>query len=537
MTIADVLICAALAVFVLAWWLRRLPRRPVVLLAAALVALAAGAWGLVDDRWQDGFGGGVALLLLAGLGIGRWRRSPPRSGPPYLSGGLVALLALGAAAAIVIFPVFPLPKPSGPSPVGVRTVELDDAARLGVFAAAPDAPRRLLVRVWYPAGDVHGRKPAPYVSQAEARHTVRELGLGFLKHIRTNSYPDAPLAAAAHDLPVVFYSHGLDSFLGQHTVLMEHLASHGYIVVSIQHTYDSLPTVFPNGDVAGKDPAISAGDNSAEGEAAYQAQRQGMAGATVAARMEGFLRSREHALAARGRSLQSAPVWLADRLFVHDALQAGRVPPSLRDVAAAGRFDHVGEMGMSFGGATAGSVCVVDRRCAAGINLDGGDRPFQAFGATVPVPFLMFHEDLRYIAEQVGAKPPRQPHSFNEFSYDGLGAAGARPDILRVQVRGARHPAISDSTLFVRRPFRDPVLGSTPTPVMIGVQNDMVLGFFDHYLRGRANGYPQAQLRAYADWVSVVPNTAVGAWWNSLSPAERVAITARIERLRATPAP
>jgi len=31
----------------------------------------------------------------------------------------------------------------------------------------------------------------------------------------------------------------------------------------------------------------------------------GMAGATVAARMEGFLSSREHALAAHGRSLQS----------------------------------------------------------------------------------------------------------------------------------------------------------------------------------------------------------------------------------------
>ena len=30
---------------------------------------------------------------------------------------------------------------------------------------------------------------------------------------------------------------------------MEHLASHGYAVFSIAHTYDAAPVVFPNGDV------------------------------------------------------------------------------------------------------------------------------------------------------------------------------------------------------------------------------------------------------------------------------------------------
>ena len=50
-------------------------------------------------------------------------------------------------------------------------------------------------------------------------------------------------------LPVIFFSHGLISHLAQNTALMEHLASLGYVVVSIAHTYDAAPVLFPNGDV------------------------------------------------------------------------------------------------------------------------------------------------------------------------------------------------------------------------------------------------------------------------------------------------
>src|SRR5690606_37753809 len=147
----------------------------------------------------------------------------------------------------LLFPVNPLPKPSGQYAVGVRAFEISDASRLGVFLAKPDEPRRLLVRVWYPAQDVSGLKPAPYFTEAETTSTARSLGgmVGFpefftyVSHVTTNSYPDAPLLEGATNLPTVFYSHGYTSFLQQNTVLMEELASHGYVVFSVQHTYDS----------------------------------------------------------------------------------------------------------------------------------------------------------------------------------------------------------------------------------------------------------------------------------------------------------
>jgi predicted dienelactone hydrolase len=547
MTIIDILLIATLLAFVAAWWLRAIPRRPRVLAGLAAFALGLGVWGVIDDRWQDGVGAVVAAIALLVLGVSRLRKAPAKQGLPFVSGTVFVVLAAVAVAAIVLFPVWPLPKPSGPNAVGVRSFEVTDPSRPGLFKVAPTAPRRLLVRVWYPAGDVSGQKPARYFSEQEADTTAKTPGalvgfppfFTFVKHVRTNSYPDAPLLRGASPLPVLFYSHGYTSYLTQNTALMEELASHGYVVFSVQHTYDSAATAYPNGDVAAADPELfkQPAETQESRAAADKAQAQAIAGKTLDDRLNGYLTMRELALAAGdSRLFKSGVVWAADRIFLHDQLQKGAVPPAIRDIAAAGDLTRVGEMGMSFGGATSGTVCMVDRRCAAGINLDGGDFPFQAFGAEMPVPFLMFHSDLGRLYGALGVKPPpNRMRSFNEFSYEGFATAGTRPDIYRVMLKDAHHLGLSDSSLFMRRPVRDIVLGTTPTAVMIGAQNDFVRGFFDRHLRGQANGFPQKELASYRDWVTPVGVDAVKPWWLAKSEAERAALTARIERARKAP--
>src|SRR5690606_22395011 len=156
----------------------------------------------------------------------------------------------------------------------------------------------------------------------------------------------------------------------------------------------------------------------------------------------------ETAVAKDERLLRSGLVWAQDRVFLHDQLEQGAVPPAIRQILAVSDLQHVGETGMSFGGATTGTACVVARRCAAGINLDGGDFPFQAFGREMPVPFLMFHSDLGNIARALGVKAANPPHSFNEFSYEAFSTAGTRSDVLRVQLKGAQHLGLSDFSLF-----------------------------------------------------------------------------------------
>lgn len=548
MTLVDILLIAALVAFLVVWWLRATPGRPVLLVATAAAALVLGLWGVIDDRWQDAAGVAVAPVFLLVLLVNRLRKAPAKTGRPWFSGVLFGLLALIPLAAIWSFPVSALPKPDGPHPVGMRSFEVDDASRPGVLLAKPGEPRRLLVRVWYPAGDVSKLKPAPYFSEKEADTTAKGLGamIGFppyftyVKHVTTNSYADAPLLGGPSRRPVVFYSHGYTSFLSQNTALMEHLASHGYIVFSVQHTYDSSPTLFPDGDVAPADPALrEMGKATTEAaKAADAAQRKALTGATLDERIDGFLRLRELALGGTSdRLLKSGEIWSADRIFVHDQLQRGAVPPPIQEIAAAGDLTRVGEMGMSFGGATSGTVCMRDRRCAAGINLDGGDFPFQAFAAEIPVPFLMLHSDLGNLYQGLGLAPPKAPRSFNEFSYESLATMGSRRDIYRVYIKGSRHLGISDFMLFMRRPARDAVFGTTPAKVMIGAQNDLVMGFFDKHLRGVASSYPQAELKRYARWVAPIGVADVRAWWAGKSEADRVALTARIEKARAAPAP
>ncbi len=542
MTLTDILLIAALAVFVLAWWARRMPARRPVLMAAAVVALVVAALGFLSDRWQNGVGGVVAIVCLVVSVVAsrknRLAKTDRASGVPWISGTLIALLTVPALAAIVLFPVNRMPKPSGPHVVGVRAFELADTSRPGVFLAKPDEPRRLLVRVWYPAQSAVG-KPAPYFTEAETKSTARALGgffgfpklLTYARHVKTNSYPDAPLLAGAADLPVVFYSHGYTSFLHQNTALMETLASHGYVVFSVQHTYDSSATAFLDGTVAPMDPALAA---MAKGsEEARSSLADALAGTTPDTRLEGALAYQEHAMRTGDRIVtKSASIWVADRLFLHDTLMDAP-PASVADIAAAGNLRRVGQMGMSFGGAVSGELCMIDPRSAAGVNLDGGDFPFSAFHCDVPTPFLMFLADPVYLHRALGLDPPEgEPRGFNEFSYERIGEAGRREDIYRVRLKGAAHLGLSDFSLFIHPLVRGRMLGDAPSDIIIGAQNEFVLGFFDQHLRGAPDDFPARQMAAYESWIQPVPNGDLAAWWNAKPESERTALEARIEALK-----
>ena len=104
----------------------------------------------------------VSLLFVVALLIWKARRAPRRDRVPFISGTLLALLAAAAVVPLYLFPVTDLPQPSGQYAVGVKDFELADSSRLGVWRAAEDEPRRLLIRVWYPAQSVAGLERRRY---------------------------------------------------------------------------------------------------------------------------------------------------------------------------------------------------------------------------------------------------------------------------------------------------------------------------------------------------------------------------------------
>lgn len=542
MIASDIVLLAALVLFVLAWWLPRLPGRVVLLWLGAGLACASGGYGVWVDRWQAGLGGLLGAVLLLVLLFGLRRGARRRAGVPYISGTLFGLLAAFAALLMYLFPVVDLPAPTGPQAVGVRDFELVDRSRLGVLNAAADQPRRLLVRVWYPATPASGALPRPYFTEQEAQTTARGFGallgfaplLGYLRHVDTNAFENAPLQRSANPLPTVFYSHGYTAYAALNSVLMEELASHGYVVYAVQHSGDASPTVLPDGSVIPMDPGLIEHMRHALSAGFPEVMVRGYGAAGFDERLDGQLRTALEIPPPGNRGIAiSAPVWLADRLFVHDALQRAEVPVAVADVVAASELTRTGEMGISFGGSTSGAVCMVDPRCAAAVNLDGGDFHFAGFAADLPVPLLMLHADLRGFYNMLGAPGDGPLRSFNDFSYERFDHAGQRPDIHRMVLRDSAHSGLTDSPLFMRRPLRDALFGTAPTQVLVGVPNAVVLSFFDHYLRGRANDFPHAEYGRHGQWLTPYDNSAVRQWWLAKPAAERAQLQQRIDAMKA----
>ncbi len=71
----------------------------------------------------------------------------------------------------------------------------------------------------------------------------------FIRSIRTNIYNDAPISKKHVTYPVIMHSTGLGSPRDYMTFNIEKLVNEGYVVFTIEHIYDSMLTVFPNGEI------------------------------------------------------------------------------------------------------------------------------------------------------------------------------------------------------------------------------------------------------------------------------------------------
>jgi dienelactone hydrolase len=135
------------------------------------------------------------------------------------------------------------PTPTGPNGVGTRVVQLVDSSRRDPYDASV-ARRELLVRFWYPASLANGCKPAEYTSPKVWSYFSELVGVR-LPVVTTNSCMDAPFADGRH--PIVVFTHGYTGTFTDYTFLFEDLASRGYVVASVDHTYEATAVEFPDG--------------------------------------------------------------------------------------------------------------------------------------------------------------------------------------------------------------------------------------------------------------------------------------------------
>ncbi|MBE3000429.1 alpha/beta hydrolase [Nocardiopsis sp. HNM0947] len=273
------------------------------------------------------------------------------------------------------------PGPTGPYTVGRSDVHLTDPSRGHPWVESAEE-RELMASLWYPAEAGSGAEPAPYLTPGMADALVSGLyGSGVPRGAidtegsTANALADAPVAEGASGLPVLLFSPGFGESRFNSTADPEELASHGYLVVAMDHPYESTAVDMPDGRVLRQ---------------AYPERETPTYREAISVRTQ-------------------------DTLFVLDALEEGTLLPGPLDEAA--DTSTVGMFGHSAGGLTAGEIMVDDERIAAGVNLDGSvayhvgdeewarstthgvDRPFAYMGAGTSGADLPHHsghhEDLR----------------------------------------------------------------------------------------------------------------------------------------------
>ncbi|MAW94095.1 MULTISPECIES: hypothetical protein [unclassified Leeuwenhoekiella] len=370
----------------------------------------------------------------------------------------------------LVLPVFELPEPRGPFSVGTNDIHLK-TNRPEPITENPDDKRELMLKVWYPALAVDTPSET-YVPGAgrdafALKYGLPASALNYLDYVKTYAHPKAPFAEGR--FPVLIFSHGYGSKATGYYALLSEIASRGYIVINMNHTYESLGTTFPDGSEVYFDYAWQqqiAADQMQTITPIQEAfrdslsfdQRQKIVRDAVQDYFEGDIQER----------------WVKDMQDVLDRLPQWNNTGFLKNKL---NLEQIGVFGHSVGGGAAGRLSLFDSRIKAGANLDGiqwGTKIDTVFQK----PFLYISADWPAEHEDLNA------HIYNKKSTDYFYEA---------KLLNSGHPNFMDI------PFMVPVpalagTGSIDAEEGIEIVTDLVTRFFDFHLKKK----PEANLQDFA---------------------------------------
>ncbi|MER7207200.1 alpha/beta hydrolase [Streptosporangium sp. NPDC000239] len=325
-----------------------------------------------------------------------------------------------------------LPAPTGPHPVGTVSLYLKDTSRPDPWVPSVKV-RELMVSLWYPAAPRHGRR-APYMTPQESEALLKGEGLtdlppGVLAETRTSAVLGARPVGRRHGSPLVVLSPGFIRSRKTLTGLAEELASRGYVVAGIDHTYESRGTSFPDGRLA----------------------------TCVACEVDHEKGFGEKAVAVRA----------ADVSFVLDELTGPRPKWAGASLIDPGRIAMAGH---SLGGASSLAAMLKDGRVKAGIDMDGTTyAPIPPEGIARPFMFLASPEHTP------GGGSPAWDRDW------GLMTGWKR----WLTVAGAQHSSFTD-LISLADQLGVPHEGELSGDRSMKITRDYVLAFLDRHLRGRS---------------------------------------------------
>ncbi|MFB7667097.1 alpha/beta hydrolase family protein [Kitasatospora sp. NPDC056138] len=338
-----------------------------------------------------------------------------------------------------------LPEPTGPYRVGTVELHLVDTSRPDPDAG-PGHYRQLMASVWYPArGDVDRYLRVPWMPAGVLRAFLSsadfppDVALAPL----TAGHEGAPVHRTGQGLPVIVYSHGAHSHRADHTVIVQELASHGYVVVTVDHINDAFSRL-PDGRVV--TPIMDG--------------QHGMGPADFATDIRFVLDCVEQLAAGHNPDAERRP--LPDGLC--EALDASRI----------------GMFGWSKGGTATACVMLADGRVRAGLSLDGPMHP--TITTDLDRPFMMM------TAVYTRAQDPDAAVFWSHLK-------GWR---LNVQADGATHQSYGDNQVLVPQVAKlvgmsdDQLkgwIGTLDPARAVKIQQAYPVAFFDQHLRHHQRGH------------------------------------------------
>jgi dienelactone hydrolase len=266
--------------------------------------------------------------------------------------------------------------------------------------------------------------------------------------IRTHARKGAPVDTRGGRRPVVLYSPGSGDPRVWGTALVEELASRGYVVVTIDHTYESPGVQFPDGSVRTNEPVLTAFARAAQEGA-------------VPALLEKLLRVR-----------------VDDTRFVLDQLAA--LPGRLSRIVDPHR---VGMFGQSAGGITAAQGMYEDPRIKAGIDLDGTLEYNQEPNGTNLMPVARGGLDRPFLLMGRHGSDHTSEPSWRAFWSNSDGW------LRDLTLTGSRHQTYTDLAAIlpqtgVGRAVIERRIGTIVPARAVAAQRAYVVSFFDRWLRG-----------------------------------------------------
>lgn len=376
----------------------------------------------------------------------------------FITSGLGIILILSWFLPITL-PVFKLPTPTGNFDIGSQYIHIK-TERPELITLNKDDKRELMVKVWYPARSANESKEN-YLDEGNRLGFAEKYGLpgwimNYLDLIKTNTYKSPEVAKGK--FPVLIFSHGYYSKAFGYYALIEEIVSQGYIVLNINHTYESTGSIFPDGDLKLYNTNFDSRNNNEEmAEMAWNATQEFKQAESTKEEFKAIKDLLEDYLAAEGIKR-----WSKDISSVIDHLENEESFLFLKDHII---NSNIGVLGHSHGGAAAGQVLLEDNRIKAAINMDGTQ-----WGS-------MVNNSLDKPFVYISSEWPEEQPNFNKHAFRNQSTA----DFYNIEIANSGHSNFMDIPLMINFSAVNQAGNIDPFKAYNAI-NSIIIQFFNKYL-------------------------------------------------------